>query len=239
MLFPFLIFELSGSFWCQHEAGLHSIPSHVLIKVPLFGSGFSLAHLAGCSGTAAWALWCIPGSTTDPSPLPDTFRWFPNCGANRQSYLCPVLSVQLSLCLTWVSEIINPAKTDVGFGHVTDIFLRTGSGAVKFALSVFVIVLWPGTNPRNFICHEYFTKERSLNQNCITFNLHLFCYCSSITPANFLAKSLASVTERISNPIRIHRLLKKKKILGGQSPSWLKHLCQISLPKFQFNLLIC
>lgn len=87
-------------------------------------------------------------------------------------------SVQFSLCLTWVSEIINPAKTDVGFGRVTDIFLRSRSGAVRSVLSGFVVALWPGTKPRNLICDEHFTKERSLSQNCITLNLHFFCCCS-------------------------------------------------------------
>lgn len=40
--------------------------------------------------------------------------------------------VQFPLHLTWVSEIINPEKIDVDFNPVTDIFLRTRSGLVRF-----------------------------------------------------------------------------------------------------------
>lgn len=69
---------------------------------------------------------------------------------NAQSYLC-LVSEQFPLCLTWVSQIISPAKTDVDFGFVTDIFLRTRSELVRFMLSIFVLALWPGMNPRNFL----------------------------------------------------------------------------------------
>lgn len=68
----------------------NSILTPVLIKVPLFGSGLSLAGLAGSSGAGAWACWCTLGSTADPTPLSATFGWFPRCAANSQSYLCPV-----------------------------------------------------------------------------------------------------------------------------------------------------
>lgn len=40
--------------------------------------------------------------------------------------------MQFLLCLIWVSEIINPTKTYVDFGIVTDIFLRIRSGLVRF-----------------------------------------------------------------------------------------------------------
>lgn len=144
LLFTFWVFELSGWFWCQHEAGLWNIPTPILFKVPLIRCGFSSVHLAGWSGMLVY-----PGVQHGPSPLPAPSEWFPLFADNAWSYFCPV-SVQFPLRLTWVSEIISPAKTDMDFGFVTDIFLRTRSELVRFMLSIFVIALWPGMNPRNF-----------------------------------------------------------------------------------------
>lgn len=64
--------------------------------------------------------------------------------------------------------------------------------------------------------HE--VKTVSLSTYIFSVVVLLFCYCSSITPADFLAKSLASVKETVSNPIRIQSLLKKKeKSLEGRA----------------------
>lgn len=102
-----------------------------------------------CIWHGGQACWCTLGSIMDQllclPPLSD----FP-C-------LQIMPRVIYILCLRAVSFVSHlgfrnnsPAKTDVDFGLVIDIFLRTRSELVRFVLSIFVIVLWPGMNPRNF-----------------------------------------------------------------------------------------
>lgn len=152
--------------------------------------------------------------------------------------------VQFPLRLTWVSEIISPAKTDVDFGPVTDIFLRTWSELVRFVLSIFAIALWPGMNPRNFPRNPW----RALHEREVISSLST--YTSSVVvllqffynSLRFLCK-ISSVCngKKKLNPIRNNRLFKNIYSLEGKVHyDWSIHIYfQISLPNFQFNLAIC